>query len=126
MACERDLEGSVRPRAANACSTVRGIDSLDYAEVVADRPVLGQVIALDGEDVQLRPGDLRAARRPVSEPGHTAADMDAVQGHPDRDPAVIEGAPAMQLRSPPLEARFDPAPDHVPGLRSALPADVIV
>src|SRR6478752_7874219 len=76
MACERDLEGSVRPRAANACSTVRGIDSLDYAEVVADRPVLGQVIALDGEDVQLRPGDLRAARRPVSEPGHTAADMD--------------------------------------------------
>ena len=49
--------------------------------------------------MELLPGDLRAARRPVSEPGHPAADVPAVQGHPDRDPAVIEGAPAVKLRS---------------------------
>ena len=61
-----------------------------------------------------------------SEPGHPAADVPAVQGHPHRDPTVVEGAPAVKLRSPPLEARFDPAPDHVPGLRPAPPADVIV
>jgi hypothetical protein len=34
-------------------SAFRGIDSLDHTEVVADRPVLGQAVAIDGEDVEL-------------------------------------------------------------------------
>ena len=54
--------------------------------------MLGQLVTFDREDVELLPGDLGSTGRPILEPGQLAADVLAMQRHPDRDSAIVERA----------------------------------